>query len=85
MSYAIKARLCEIDDNYVAQWVSGDDERGNKRQGKPKGGYAILWHKSVSHRVTELPCKIEESVALLSKWMMEERFYLCVATCQLII
>ncbi len=56
-SHAVKPTLCEIDDNYIPHGVSGDDERNNIRRESPKGGYAIWWHKSVSHRVPEIPCK----------------------------
>ena len=48
LSHAIKSTLSEIDNSYVPHGVSGNDERGDVICGRPKGGCAILWHKSVS-------------------------------------
>ncbi len=42
----------------------------------PSGDINLCHTESLRYHV-----KTEESVAFLSKWMMEEEFYLCVAKC----
>ena len=56
LSHDVKPKLSEIDKNYIPHGVSGNNEKELIQQGRPKGGCAILWHESLSHTITEIPC-----------------------------
>lgn len=57
-------KVKSVSDQYIAHTVSGMDSSQDVNRGRPHGGVAILWHKSLVIKVTVLKCNSERLCAV---------------------
>ena len=57
-------KLSEIHPDYMFHGISAMDSDKNIIPGRPYGGVALLWHKSICDKVSKLDCDSERLCAI---------------------